>query len=380
MIMNYYTINKIKGCNLRARRNTNTWGLYLDINFKGIRERQNLNLTLPADFDFNQKKIKKEHRQIIDMAKKIQLEKATSLSSGMFIPSTNITLELYSLEHIQEGSGQSKFTNYNRVYYHKLLLEHYIGKKRVSEITPQDCQSFLSFLENRKSQWSSEKMNQNTVWAYFGYLKALLKKAYERGLLVRNPIIGIRTPKKKNELPKYLEISTLTKIKRTEYPDVPIVKTAWEFCYDTGSALIDMMNAVYENIKPVGNNSFLYIYHRHKTGVLAKVPIWPHSLDAIGYEPGKTGYIFPRFSRGKWKYHLDKWRDLVGVHFSWHSARHSLASHLASQGVPLLDIRDVLGHTNTTQSQVYAKLYEDASTQRILKAMEVILNDLNSQE
>jgi site-specific recombinase XerD len=49
----------------------------------------------------------------------------------------------------------------------------------------------------------------------------------------------------------------------------------------------------------------------------------------------------------------------------WHLLRHTCASHLATHGVPLLTIGEILGHKNWKTTQRYAKLSPCATVRAI---------------
>jgi integrase len=46
----------------------------------------------------------------------------------------------------------------------------------------------------------------------------------------------------------------------------------------------------------------------------------------------------------------------IGRHVRWHDLRHSFGSHLAIAGVPLLTIRDLMGHQSVKTTEIYAHL------------------------
>lgn len=50
-----------------------------------------------------------------------------------------------------------------------------------------------------------------------------------------------------------------------------------------------------------------------------------------------------------------KYKDKFKNHYSNHSMRHSRAMHLLESGVNLIYIRDILGHTSVTTTEIYAK-------------------------
>ena len=79
---------------------------------------------------------------------------------------------------------------------------------------------------------------------------------------------------------------------------------------------------------------------------------------------GETKYVFPNIATGK-PYHQiyyawDTARRKAGLRdVRMHDLRHSYASILVNQGIPLYDVKELLGHSNITTTQRYAHLSRD---------------------
>jgi integrase len=59
------------------------------------------------------------------------------------------------------------------------------------------------------------------------------------------------------------------------------------------------------------------------------------------------------------RYFTEALRDAKIAGFRFHDLRHTCASHMAMQGIDLLTIAKVLGHSSTVMTQRYAHLAED---------------------
>ena len=57
-------------------------------------------------------------------------------------------------------------------------------------------------------------------------------------------------------------------------------------------------------------------------------------------------------------YRLKKWGDSCSVHVSPHRLRHTFATQLVNQGMPLASVAKLLGHRKLDMTQHYARLYE----------------------
>jgi integrase/recombinase XerD len=59
------------------------------------------------------------------------------------------------------------------------------------------------------------------------------------------------------------------------------------------------------------------------------------------------------------------------LHVTPHSLRHSKAVHLLRSGVPLIYIRDFLGHASVTTTEIYAKIDAEHTREALEGAYEV---------
>ena len=63
----------------------------------------------------------------------------------------------------------------------------------------------------------------------------------------------------------------------------------------------------------------------------------------------------------------EKYRDKFKNNYSNHSMRHTRAMHLLESGVNLIYIRDILGHSSVTTTEIYAKTNPKIKEQQILQ-------------
>ena len=63
----------------------------------------------------------------------------------------------------------------------------------------------------------------------------------------------------------------------------------------------------------------------------------------------------------------ERYRDKFKSNYSNHSIRHTRAMHLLEAGVNLIYIRDILGHSSVTTTEIYAKTNPKIKEQQILK-------------
>lgn len=111
-----------------------------------------------------------------------------------------------------------------------------------------------------------------------------------------------------------------------------------------------------------------YFQERHwigKTSVL-DLPVFTNARGSRLTRAG-VAYILSKYLHAMRD--RDNWH--APPHVSPHSLRHSKAVHLLRSGVPLIYIRDFLGHASVTTTEIYAKVDEEERRKAIEGAYEV---------
>ncbi len=69
------------------------------------------------------------------------------------------------------------------------------------------------------------------------------------------------------------------------------------------------------------------------------------------------------------RYRLKKWGKACSVHVSPHRLRHTFATQLVNQGMPLASVAKLLGHRKLDMTQHYARLYESTVKEHFVTAV-----------
>ena len=138
-------------------------------------------------------------------------------------------------------------------------------------------------------------------------------------------------------------------------------------CY-TGTAYVDAVSVTRENLYTDDEGSLWLKYRRKKNELRASVKLLPEALALIEkYHDDNRPTLFPIIHHPNLRRHMKALAVLAGVSTSlcYHQARHSFASLITLEaGVPIETISRMLGHSDITTTQVYArvtpkKLFED---------------------
>jgi integrase len=129
---------------------------------------------------------------------------------------------------------------------------------------------------------------------------------------------------------------------------------------------VDSENRTLTLRKPKGGKTVNLPISQDAVDVLYSLPILEGSPFVF---PGKGGNQRTTFKRG-WK----EIRKAAGLpdNFRFHGLRHNFASQLASKGVPLAVIRDLMTHKDLSTTQRYAHLAPDALRKAVDKSPDMI--------
>lgn len=128
------------------------------------------------------------------------------------------------------------------------------------------------------------------------------------------------------------------------------------------------MSVTRENLYTDDEGSLWLKYRRKKNELRASVKLLPEALALIEkYRDDSRPTLFPMVHHPNMKRHMKALAVLAGVNggLCYHQARHSFASLITLEaGVPIETISRMLGHSDITTTQVYArvtpkKLFED---------------------
>ena len=92
------------------------------------------------------------------------------------------------------------------------------------------------------------------------------------------------------------------------------------------------------------------------------IPLDSDVYETLYKRKRETGYVFLDEGKYPFDYHrmerrLTKACKKAGLlKIGWHTLRHTFASHLASKGVPMTAVQQLMGHSNITTTMRYAHL------------------------
>lgn len=238
------------------------------------------------------------------------------------------------------------------------------GVTDVQRVNPTNLNSYMLHMEKEKFATSTISRNVATLKAFFGYL-------YRAGYIGTDPTIQLKAPKIEKKMPEILtpkEVDLLLSQPSMKTNKGIRDRAMLELLYATGirvSELISLklsdvnLGASYihcqdlnrERIIPFGSmaKNILKVYVREAR---------PAMVDNEAEEVLFTNCNGTPMSRqGFWKL-LKKYAKNAGIQtdITPHTLRHSFAAHLVANGADLRSVQEMLGHSDISTTQIYARM------------------------
>ena len=277
----------------------------------------------------------------------------------------NVTFPVFAKIYVQE-SDRKRSTKENLMTTITVLQEFRPGLD-FKDITYTFLKEFEAYLR--------EKGNSvNTIAKHLRQLRTLVNEAINQGY-IPSDAYPFRKYKIKQEKGRK-EFLTPDELKRLENLDVDKklrhVLDAFLFCCYTGLRYSDFCQLTPENIIRVNGKRWLY-FKSVKTDVEIRLPL--HLL----FE-GKALAVLERYDivtdfakigpNSEANKYLVQLAALARIrkHITYHTARHTCATLLVHQGVPITTVQKLLGHTSVRTTEVYSEVLSNTII-RDLKAV-----------
>lgn len=280
------------------------------------------------------------------------------------------TIELYDfwdqqVDLMKKDCSPNTIKSYNSVLK---ILRAYNKKLCFGDINRAFIDRFDTYLRVKRQNTANGSCVKHRK------LKHILNLAMQNGYIKENPYHGwpIKSSPGRRE---YLTIKEVTALKNLDFTEetAHLIRYRDLFLFScwTGLRYSDVVGLKYSNIK-LGEKPKLILTIR-KTQRELVVALTENAIEIVlkyGFKPEKRGdlLVFPTIANPTINRYLKDLMKETGIEksISFHCARHSFASNHIENRTPLTIIRDSLGHTNLTQTSIYAKspesdVYECAS-------------------
>lgn len=352
--------------------NNGNKSIYLDIYKDGKREYEFLKMYLVPERDAV---AKNQNESVMAAANAIKAQRVIELSNnaaGIKVDKARAKMLLRDWLEVYHKKTESSITPGTRGL-RKCLKKHlgnYGDLVPLRDVDKAYCLGFVEYLKNTpgKTPKGTERPHSKaTICTYWKFLSALLNAAVREDLIAVNPIYKIdpsERPQPEESNRAFLTIEEVKKLIETPAPRADI-KRAFLFSCFCGLRISDVSALTWKNLE--SNNGKLYI---NTVMQKTKKPIYiPVSNTAAGFIPDRTPatpdsakIFFKSRPIGRiLKKTLEDWTKAAGItkKVTYHVSRHTFATMSLTLGADLFTTSKLLGHTNVTTTQIYAKIINE---------------------
>lgn len=262
----------------------------------------------------------------------------------------------------------------------------------------RDVNQFILYCSQNGAK-SVEKVNENYITKYIEYLTFIGKSdatktrivaslhsyfnfLLNQGVIAKDPTKDIKGPKTSRKIPDVLDskeiMHLLSQPDGNDYKSIRD-RTMLEVLYATGIKVSELIELGINDI-----NLQIGIIHMHNSKHERIVPLYPAATKHLTeycmiarpalVQNNEEERLFtnmngqPMSRQGFWKI-IKHYADKAGIKkdITPHTLRHSFAAHLLENGAQLKDIKDMLGHSDISSTQIYAQLIKSKYVQSYAK-------------
>ena len=275
------------------------------------------------------------------------------------------------LEKLKEDMEMRGFSHYTKESYYRKAKEiiEYFGKS-MRQVTTKELREYLmKYLREEK------KISERSV----NYYNSVIRFIYD--VVLDKPINQKQIPmyKKKRRLPKILSEKELDVFFNA--CDNYMYKTIFMMIYGSGLRISEAVNLRVEDI----DSENMRLFVRNGKGERERYTVLPKtSLEMLRkcykmYRPNHPeGYMFINREGNPLKVErlrvfFRRYRRKAGIseEFIVHSLRHSFATRLVEEGVPLVQVKELLGHSCIRSTMTY--VHVATNMQRVDSPLDIFL-------
>uniref|UniRef100_A0AB33JBN9 Site-specific integrase n=1 Tax=Prevotella sp. GTC17260 TaxID=3236796 RepID=A0AB33JBN9_9BACT len=243
------------------------------------------------------------------------------------------------------------------------LLEFIQKKYKVSDLA--FSQLTENFIHEFQQYFLGEcGFQESSFYNVATHLKTVCRLAYREGLADVLLFDKAKISKGDKKLPKALDRAALDKLKALCFDDLEEdLETARDIflfaCY-TGAAYCDLIELNKSHLVRDDEGSLWLRFNRQKTGVLCRIKLLPEAIMLIErFHSDERETLLPYMKYKNYQACLKALRLRAGISFPFttHTARHTFATLITlEQGVPIETVSKMLGHSNISMTERYAKV------------------------
>lgn len=212
--------------------------------------------------------------------------------------------------------------------------------RKWSDITPEDITNYLLI---KKTQGASN----NTIVANISAIRGLFSWISRNYPLQQNPAKYLESPKKEKTIPHILNADDI--IKAVQQEKNQDIKLAIMIMISTGMRVSETRTLTFEQINM--SNSQAVVMGKGKKERTIFFP--SYIIESLKLRGKQEGEIFEGWQDREFRYAIYLAFDRIGIKMSPHLLRHTFATNAINKGMRLDVLREILGHTSISTTQIY---------------------------
>ena len=265
------------------------------------------------------------------------------------------------IDWIDEQIPLLNISDDTRKHYTTLLTRMLEYNHLVSwrDLSVENIYKWDAWLHKLKAQ-NGGPISDGGVYTYHKCLKALLNRAKQFGRIDESPYERLHGKIKRGdkENVEYLtedEMQRFLELKLPEGSKLEVAHDVFTFQMFTGLAFSDAMAFDINQYRyDRRSRTYRHTGERIKTGVAYVSQLLPPAVEVLK----KYDFKVPRIDNADYNHSLKLLGEAAGIRTALHShlARHTFATYMLRNGAKIENVSRMLGHTNITQTQRYAKV------------------------
>lgn len=249
-------------------------------------------------------------------------------------------------------------------YFNDLNNISKFTKKHLKDLTTNDLKKYIA----------ESNLNDKSIAHFMTVMRSFYNFLIDEGIILKNPVKGLKSPKLAKKLPEYLTEEEVDKLL-----DINLVtpydfrnKAMLELIYATGLRVTELINLTLNNIDL--NNDYVRVLGKGSKerivpiGDIAKkyVTIYINEYRGILLSKNSSNFLFINNLKGKISrqgfFKIVKsecQKKGIKKNISPHILRHSFATHLLKNGADLRIIQELLGHEDISTTQIYTHVVNE---------------------
>ena len=223
--------------------------------------------------------------------------------------------------------------------------------------------------------------NANTTAKFMQFLKRIIIIARNNGMIAGDPFANYKIHMTKVDR-GYLTQEDIEKLLKKQFTikRLELVRDIFVFSCFTGLAYIDVKNLTDKEIRTSFDGKLWIMTKRQKTNVQSNILLLDVPKMILEKYKGKAidNKLLPILSNQKMNAYLKEIGDVCEIdkEITFHLARHTFATTITlARGVPIETVSKMLGHTNITTTQIYARI-TDSKISNDMQALAIKLEGI----